>query len=353
MALFEGKTPTERNKIIAAGVLGLIALVALYLAFGRGFFGSSAATTAKNSPTPKPTASQVTTRDDAKLPTAAEQNFDYQTTAVDYHPGNAYAPDPGRNIFAFYEPPPPTPYSPTPVPVVSVKPPSPTPTPWFDVTSVNPQSVYAGSRGFRLEVNGDRFTSDAHIYFSQSELPTTFINAQKLVADIPANFIAQEGPRQILVQTPDGTKYSSQFMMNIQAPPRPGFQYIGMIGRKRYNNDTAYFIEQGKTTPFGARLNDVISGRFRLVDIAANETIFEDTQLGFRHRVPISKATAGGSTGGAPARPGAPDGFSPFPNNIPQGDIPGIPSNIPRYVPPQPQKTPTKEDVDDNDDGDN
>ena len=85
------------------------------------------------------------------------------------------------------------------------------------------------------------------------------------------------------------------------APPRPNFQYIGMIARKRYNNDTAYFLENGKTAPFGARLNDVVSGRFRLIDISAGQAVFEDVSLGFKHRVPISKAT---TTGGQPFRPG-------------------------------------------------
>ena len=47
MALFEGKNPTERNKMIAAAVLGLVALVALYFAFGRSFFGSTTTATTK------------------------------------------------------------------------------------------------------------------------------------------------------------------------------------------------------------------------------------------------------------------------------------------------------------------
>src|SRR5690242_15363470 len=148
MALFEGKTPTERNKIIAAGVLGFVALIALYLAFGRGLTGGSTTTVkVTSSPTPRTTTSS--TKTDTSLPSNDEQNFVYQTTAVDYRPGSSYAPDPGRNIFAFYEPPPPTPYVPTPVPVVTPKPATPTPTPPIMLAAVNPQSVYAGSKGFR------------------------------------------------------------------------------------------------------------------------------------------------------------------------------------------------------------
>ena len=287
------------------------------------------------------------------MPSVDEQNFNNTTTPIDYRPGGSGAPEAGRNIFAFYEPPPPTPYSPTPPPTPKpATPPPPTPTPEYVLSYVNPQLIYAGSKGFRLEANGDRFTPDVHIYFSQNEMPTTFINAQKLVTDIPANMITSEGPRQVIVQSPDGKKYSTQMMVTVQAAPKPTFQYIGMIGRKRYNNDTAYFQESGKPTPFGARLNDVVGGRFRLISITSAETVFEDVNLGFRHRIPIAKSSTGSGSSGTPSRP--PDGGFP-PNQVNPTDgqpcVPGIPCNIPRFIPQQPGKPPEKKDVDDNDDG--
>ena len=354
MKFFEGKSPTERNKLIAAIVLGVLCLFVLYFVFGRGLFGGSTTTvTAKGSPTPKPTASPKTNPGDLSLPTQGEQDFIDTTTVIDYRPGTFYTPDAGRNIFAFYEPPAPTPYSPTPFVPPSPLPP---PTPYaMEIKLVTPQSVYAGAGAFRMEVSGDKFTPDTRIYFSQSELPTTFVTAQKLVAEVPANFIAGEGPRQIIVQTPDGKMYSNQILLNVQAPPRPQFKYIGMIARKRANNDTAYFEEQGKQTPVTARLNDVVSGRFRLVSISAAETILEDVNLGFRHRLPLTRTEPGTSGPTQPNRGGFPGGenYIPYnPANAPQS-IPGIPDNIPRYVPPQPQPRPTdKKDVDDDDDTD-
>ena len=119
------------------------------------------------------------------------------------------------------------------------------------------------------------------IYFNQAPMPTTFINGQKVVTDIPANLIAQEGSRQVIVQAPDGKRYSDQLMLNVQAPPRPTVQYIGMIGRKRYNNDTAYFTENEKSTPFGARLNDILNNRFRLIAITPSEVTFQDCRPRF------------------------------------------------------------------------
>lgn len=368
IAFLEGKTSTERNKIIAAALLGLVALFALYMAFGRSFFGGSTTTASikvTQSPTPKPNAPANSNRPDLVLPTAADQTFLYETTAVNYVPGRSYAPDPGRNIFAFYEPPPPCLDCPTPTPKpIIVPPPTPAPTPPILLTGLNPPNLFAGIPGFRLQVSGAQFTPDARIYFNQNELPTVFLNAQTLAADIPANFVTQEGPRQIIVQTPDGKMYSNQLMLTVLAPPKPTFQYIGMIGRKRYNNDTAYFTDTSRPTPFSARLNDVVAGRFRLVDISPREVVFEDTSLGFRHSVPISKDAAAGTGTGQPPR-GFPsnDGFVPFtPGGVPQGDIPGIPNNIPRYDPPKPQPQPQqrpqqrqqdkdKKDVDDDGDG--
>ncbi len=363
MAFLEGKTETEKKQIIAAAVLGVVALIALYFAFGRSLFGGSTTTaTVKSSPTPTPKSGSPasTTRPDAALPTASEQIFIYETTAVP-SPGSIYAPEAGRNIFAFYEPPAPCRGegcpSPTPPPPSPIKTAPPPPPPPIVLAMFNPQSVYAGARGFRLEINGDKFTPDSHIYFNQSELPTTFINTQKLAADVPAKYISTEGPRQIIIQTPDGKLYSNQVMMTVQAPPKPTIIYIGMIGRKRYNNDTAYLAENEKAAPFGARLNDIVGGRFRLIDISAAEVVFEDTSLGFKHHVPISKGILQGSMppgrGSDLSQPGSP---TYPPGFIPQ-DVPGIPNNIPQYNQQNPEQRKMevqrqqKEDVNDEGDG--
>lgn len=345
--------------MIAAAVLGVIALVTLYFAFGRSFFGGSTTAKTSTSPTSKPSAPRQSNTGDNVMPTIDEQNFEYQTRPVDYRTGAIGAPAAGRNIFAFYEPPAPTPYSPTPYVSPQIKTPTPPPPPPLLVAFTDPQSVYAGSPGFRLEVNGDKFTPDTRIYINQVEMPTIFVNAQKLVADLPSNLIAQETQIQVIAQTPDRNLYSNPVIVAVQAPPRPALLYIGMIGRKRYNNDTAYFTEQGKDKPFGARLNDIVGGRFRLVDISSAEVVFQDVELGFKHRLALTRtaATAGGTT--APARPGFPDGIIPGnPSIITPGNCPpGIPCNeIRPYVPPnQPRRTPTtdkKDDVDDDGDGD-
>lgn len=375
MAAIEGTSSTDRNKKIAAAVLGLLALFALYMAFGRSLFSSSgsATTTASASPSPSPRRSSQRELTEVQMPSSNEQNFTWQTTPVVYVPGSYGAPDAGRNIFAFYEPPPPCKPgidcpTPTPTPFV-VYTPIPTPTPHMFITFVTPQQVYAGSKTFRLEVLGDRFEPNAKLYFSQSEIPTTYISPQRLVADIPANFIAAEGPRQIIAQTPDGTKYSNQVMMTVQAPPRPQFQYVGMIAKRLANNDTAIFREQGKPIEFSARLDDIVGGRFRLVSISSNDVVLQDTSLGFRHRLELFKPTPGTVTSSLPpmqpVRPDPTGARNGFPQGFPQPDgsqsipssIPGIPDNIPRATPQRnqqdqkPQQDQKKDDSDSDGDG--
>jgi len=363
MKLFEGKSPAERNKIIAAMVLGVLSLGSLWIAFGGSVFSRKTSVTVSTaSPTPKSSTSSNSTGNDSQMPSQDEQVGVYLNSEINYIPARFNAPDAGRNIFAFYEPPPPTPYV---TPIVVIKPPTPpptpipTPTPEFLAASVTPQSVYAGSKGFRLEVYGDRFTPDSRIYFNGTELATTFISPQKLTADIAATLIAGEGSRQIIVQTPDGKLYSNQILLNVQAPPRPELQYIGMIARRGYNNDTAYFLEKDKKEPIGRRLNDIVGGRFRLFSISSSEVVFVDKELGFRYPMPLYRPAPGQNA--VADRPGNPrndfpnNNYTPYnPNNI-QQEIPGIPNNIPRYVPPQPpppqQKQNDKKDDEDDDDG--
>lgn len=353
MKIFEGKTPTEKKKLIAAIVLGVMALLALVYTFGGSFFGSKTSVTVSTSPSPKTTASPANQSNPAvsALPSEQEVDFTYMTTVVP-DPIVPYAPEPGRNIFAFYEPPPKTPYVPTPVVVPTPVPVTPTPAPPQLIGYITPQGVFAGSKGFILEVNGDKFTADTRIVFAGGEIPTTYVSPQRLTANIPSNFISGEGVRTIMTRTSDGKLYSNQIMLNVQAPPTPQFQYIGAKIAARANNNTAYFQEQGKDKPFSARLNDIVGGRFRLMSISTSEVIFEDVNLGFRHPLKLYRPSPGTttSTRSEPSNPAFPPGYNT--------QIPGIPDNIPRYNPNNSntaplQRPPQKVVKDEDDDGDN
>lgn len=349
MAVAEVKTDSDRTKTIIAIALGGLALLSLLYAFGGSFLGGSTAnTTAAASPTPKPSPTSARNADNFRMPTQSEEDLAYQSTPIVYSAAPHGAPDPGRNIFAFYEPGPPCKPGidcPIPTPKPETPMPTPIPPPIF-IAYVTPQSVYAGSKSFRLDVTGDKFSPITKIIYNGSELPTSFINEQKLSAEIPANLIAGAGSGSILVRTPDGVLFSNQVMLNIQPPPTPTFQYIGMIARQHANNDTAYYLEQGQKAPETARLNDVIGGRFRLISIAAERIIVEDTTLGFKHPVNIQQPSQGTPTfgSGRPGRFNSPGlnrggGYIPYSpnvppvNTVPSGSIPGIPDNIPRVNP--------------------
>ncbi|MDQ3799838.1 MAG: hypothetical protein M3384_10325 [Acidobacteriota bacterium] len=381
MKIFEGKTPSERKKLIAAMVLGALAVLTLVYNFSGTFFGGRKTTVNVSvSPTPSATLSagggnSAPRQSDIQLLSQDQIMRDWLTTPVVYAPGSFYAPDAGRNIFAFYEPPEPTPYVEIPASIKTpppTPPPTPAPTPPILLSYASPQSVYAGSKGFRLEVSGDKFTPDSLIFWNGSQLPTNFVSPQKLAADIPAGMIAGEGQRSIEIRTPDGKLYSNPVILTVQAPPRPTVQYIGVEMARRGNNNTAYFREPGNPIEFGRRLSDIVNpnsvnNRFRVVSISVNEVILEDTGLGFRHKLPMARTGAGGAGGGqtTPSRggfertnpggrfPGENPTVVPAPYNptMPQTqEIPGIPNNIPRYVPPTPQQQ--KKDEDD-EDGDN
>ena len=355
MKLFEGKTPSERNKMIAAIVLGVLSVLALgNMIFAP--FSSSKKVTVSISPTATATASPNRSGDTVvtALPKQNEIDAIYTTipVSVQYPPG---ASDPGRNIFAFYEPPKPTPYSPTPpqTPKPTPIPPTPTPIQYNVVLSfISRQNAYAGEKSFKLDVGGDKFTPGTYIFFNGAQLPTNYVSPQQLSAEIPANYIAGAGQKTVEVRSADGTLFSNPVYFNVQAPPMPQFQYLGVVARKRGNNDTAYIMEQGKTLPTSVRLGDLISGRFRLISITPTKLLVQDNQLGFLspYQIELVKGTGPtSSTTTGNRNPNLPDGFQPQPQNTIQCP-PGIPcGNLQRYPTPQPQKK--DDDVDD--DGDN
>jgi hypothetical protein len=281
MKIFEGKSKEERNKLIAALVLGTLAVIAVGYNL-LGLFSSSPApvTQVSSAPTPTPSTS-------GSVPPSsridAETNFEYETTEVRYSPGMYAAPAPSRNIFAVYEP--------TPVPVSTPRPvptPMPTPPPPQTIVALSPSTTYSGGKGFRIEVSGSNFNADTKIYFNQTSLQTTFINSQRLAADVTASMVASEGFRSVQVKTPDGKLYSNLANFNVLAPPKPTFTYLGPVTRTKSNNATAYIQEQGAANPIAKRLSDVVGGRFKIVNITPSQVVVEDTGLGFRHVVAIA-----------------------------------------------------------------
>ncbi len=375
MSLFEGKSKEEKYKIIAAVVLGTLAVIAVGYNL-LGLFQGRKTPTTTSSATPSPARPTNSNDSVARLPEQSEIDSIYSTIPVVYPLTPTGAPDAGRNIFAFYEPPPPTPWSPTPptTPTIIPKTPPPTPEPPLKVYGFSPASVFAGTSGFDIQVSGAGFTPETRIFFNGTELPTKYYGPDRLSAQIPSNYIASSGQKQIFLRTPDGKLYSEPTFFNVEAAPRPTFQYVGIVAPKLGNNATAY-LQEGTATPLPKRLDDRVgvcagdsAGCFRLVSISRDRVIVQDVKLGFRYTVDIVKPSSSSqsTTTFNPRNDIRTREMNPLPNvvnpavNPNNPDCPpGIPCNLPRYQPnqnanPQQRDQKQKKDVDDDgDDGDN
>lgn len=291
MGLFEGKTPAERNKTLAALLLPLVALVLLL----RMFFGGDSRPAAKKAgPTATPTPLAAAGPDGS----APEMPYPLQDIKVGYSGAAA----PSRNIFAFYVPPVRTTAvaAPTEVPT-----PTPTPPPPLTLGSVSPGNVYARTADFNLEVAGDKFTPESRLYVEGQELPTTFKSAQQLSAKVPAALISAQGARTVEVKTPDGQLYSNTATFNVMPAPTPQVAFIGVLGAPGYARDKAILKPNQSNDLLTVQRNDLVSGRFKVVNISERAVEFLDTQLNIKHTVPYTDAKTAGVPSG-PSPRGAP-----------------------------------------------
>ena len=292
MGLFEGKTPAERNKTIAALVLGLAALVLVLRMFFGGDSPRTGNTKAGGNTNTSRAGVSAAAPNGPNGPAGVEDPTLVMPDPVPAIVVASYSvPDAARNIFAF----PPVVVPTVALPAASEVPtPTPTPPPPLAVNAVSPANVFASTSDFTVEVSGDKFTPESRVFIDDQEMQTAFKGAQQLSAQVPAALIAAPGTRTVLVRTPDGSLYSNTATINVMAPPTPQVTYIGLYGDKRYANDRAILKPNQPTQP-----NELISlqrgellpgGRFKLVTISDRAVEFEDTQLKIKHSVPFSDA---------------------------------------------------------------
>jgi hypothetical protein len=295
MQLFDPKNPNEKKKIIAAAVLGIVAIAVLgYLLFGGG------------SKKPAPNANQVGARATPTparagatqpLPDMTSDNLnDFQP--INYTGTVTAASEADRNIFAYYVPPPP--------PVTILPPPTPAPTPPIIVSSVTPTSVYARTTDFSLQVGGDKFTPAVRIFIDGRQMQTRFVNAQQVATTVTADLIANPGNRQIEVKTADGSLFSNVGNLVVTPPPVPNYNYIGLIGRPRFN-DTVVLQDKNSKDLLNVQRGDVVGQRFRVNSISDKEVVLIDVTLKIRHTLPFSSESSSNQTRPPIRRPAADD----------------------------------------------
>jgi hypothetical protein len=287
MKLFDPNNPNEKKKMIAAGVLGLGAIIILgYLFFG----GKSTPTPSSTRPTATASPTPVRNPATAAQPpeTASEDMTLFQP--IVYNPNVPAVYGSGRNVFAYYEPPPP--------PVKPPAPPSPVPTPTLIASSLTPSSVYARTEAFPMQVMGDKFAPGVQIVVDGRALQTRFLSAQQLATTVTADLIFNPGSRQILVRNADGSLYSNSLNLIVTQPPAPNFNYVGLIGKPRFN-DMAVLQDKNSKELHNVQRGDVVGGRFRVSSISAKEVVLVDTGL----KVPPYKIAFTTETANSLSRP--------------------------------------------------
>jgi hypothetical protein len=294
MQLVDLSKPGEKKKLIWAGALGLGAIIVLWWVFIG--FDSAPKTAARPtaSPTPPRTAQQNAPRPNSATVSPEVKNVQAFTEVL-YEPASYNAPEARRNIFAYYEPPL------KPVVTPTQPPPSPTPPPPVLLASVSPANVYARTADFKLEVAGDKFTPGMRIFVDGRELPTAYKNPQQVSATVPASFITAPGTKNVIVRTPDNSLYSNSATINVADPPKPNYNYIGIISPDTRVADVALVQDKNSKNVMSVYKGDVLSGRFRVTSISDKELVLTDTTLKIKHSIAMSEGDKG--AGGPLSRP--------------------------------------------------
>lgn len=276
------QNPAERKKLLVAGALGIIALLLLWWTF-FGFGSSSQPVTRRppvNTASPNDNRSVSANPAPASL-TAGNDSLLDRLQPIRWESSAPAVAEAKRNIFAYYEPPP------RPVVAASVPTPTPTPTPPVLLASVSPASTFARTGDFTLEVTGDKFSPQMRIVIDNTELPTRYKSPQQLSATVPANLIASAGSRQVMARSADGALYSNPVTLSVNAPPIPNYNYVGIIGTRRYI-DTAILQDKGSKEMLNVQRGDLLGGRFRVTSISEKELVLVDTNLKIKHTVAFS-----------------------------------------------------------------
>lgn len=284
MQLPDLSKPGEKKKIIAAGVLGLVAILVLWWTL-IGF--ESAKPTVRPAATPTPARTQQA-RTDSNDTTAPRVSDLSAFSEISYEPSSYVAPDAKRNIFVYVEGP----------QRVATEPSTPTPTPPPPppvlLASISPSNVYARTADFKLELAGDKFSREVRVFVDGRELPTTYISPQQLSTTVPANMIAAPGARNVEVRsTTDSKLFSNTLPINVADPPKPNYAYIGIIGQMNRVGDVALVQDRNNKSIISVSRGDLLSGRFRVTSISDKELVVTDTSLKIKHVMAMSEGDKG------------------------------------------------------------
>jgi hypothetical protein len=119
-----------------------------------------------------------------------------------------------------------------------------------EVSGLAPISAQAGSAGFVLEVDGSSFIASSTVDWDGAELPTTFVNATQLSAQVPASAIATVGSATVTVINPaPGGGKSGTLNFTISAASTSGPNLVQFRTQQTTGNNT----ENQALVQFGAK----------------------------------------------------------------------------------------------------
>lgn len=275
------KNPSERKKLIWAGVLGMLALVLLWWALIG--FGKSGSKVASTTPGPKPSAGNRSPSSKIDPKTAIELKGDLldQLRPINVAYSTPNAPEAKRNIFVYYEP-----RKPVEKPAI-IPTPTPTPTPPVLLVGLSPANVFARTGDFTLEISGDKFNPLLKVFIDSNEMPTRYISPQQLSATIPAAVIANSGGREVILRSSDGAFYSNSTTLSVAAPPVPNYAYVGIFGTRRHI-DIAILQDKASKEMVNVQRGDLLGGRFRVTSISEKELVVIDNNLKIKHTLALT-----------------------------------------------------------------
>jgi hypothetical protein len=266
----------KRNKLL----LGVLLLTLAGVVYYQFFAGSDA-------PNPPPGASGVASATVKTTPSPTPQRQTSGTPApiisqplymASIAQGSHSSSGTGRNIFIY---PTPTPPPPAPPPT-----PTPIPTPWpIPVSSVNPGGVIARTAAFTLTVFGEKMPQDAQGLINGRVYPTTFVNASQVKISVPAEAIRTAGVLSVMIRSGSAPALISETKsVNIAEPPKPPYQYVGLITVK--NIPTAVLVDPGKDKDddvIKAKKGEIVERKWKIINITPQMVEIEDTSIKVSH----------------------------------------------------------------------
>jgi len=87
------------------------------------------------------------------------------------------------------------------------------------IESISPAQALAGGPGVALTIRGANFQSDAEAFLNQSRLPTLFVSATQLLAEVPEGLVSEPGLRAVAVHNRDGSVSNESLFRVVAVAP--------------------------------------------------------------------------------------------------------------------------------------